>query len=130
MEKDFDAWNEKKKAVNGRQDTATLYFEEREIWWCRFGLNFGYEQDGKGVEFLRPVLVIRKMSPNTFLGLPLTLKMRKRPYLVACPAADKIPRQATLSQLKSIDIKRLRDKITFVNEADFIQIRKATRELF
>jgi mRNA-degrading endonuclease toxin of MazEF toxin-antitoxin module len=130
MQKDFDTWNEKKKIINVRQDTSTLFFEEREIWWCLCGLNVGYEQDGKGQEFLRPVLIIRKLSPNTFFGLPLTLKTRKHRYLVSCPASDNVYRQAALSQLKSLDIKRLRDRISFVSEESFVEIRKAVRELF
>ena len=130
MQKDFDVWNEEKKTINIRQDTTSLFFEEREIWWCRIGLNVGYEQDGKGIEFLRPVLVIRKLSPNTFFGLPLTLKTKKHRYLIACPASDNVCRQAALSQLKIFDIRRLHERMTFISEITFNEIRKAVRELF
>jgi mRNA-degrading endonuclease toxin of MazEF toxin-antitoxin module len=130
MQKDFDTWNEEKKIINIRQDTTSLFFEEREIWWCRCGLNVGYEQDGKGVDFLRPVLVIRKLSPNTFYGLPLTLKTKKHKYLISCPAHDAVIRQVALSQMKSLDIRRLHERMTLVTEETFKEIRKAVRELF
>ena len=31
-QKDFDTWNEEKKIINIRQDTATLFFEELKTW--------------------------------------------------------------------------------------------------
>ena len=31
MQKDFDTWNEEKKIINIRQDTTSLFFEERDI---------------------------------------------------------------------------------------------------
>ena len=42
----------------------------------RMGLNIGYEQDGKGEDFLRPVLILKKFNKRVFLGIPLT-KIKK-----------------------------------------------------
>jgi|ERR1035437_3720178 mRNA interferase MazF len=130
MQKNFDTWNEEKKIINIRQDTPHIFFKEQEIWWCFFGLNIGYEQDGKGQGFLRPVLVIKKFNPDTFVALPLTTKTRMRSYLIPCPSLDEVFRQANISQLKVLDIKRLDRRITFVQEEVFKKIRKAVRELF
>ena len=69
--KDFDAWNEDKKVVHG--SAAQVRFKDREVWWCKVGINVGYEINGKTL-FLRPVLIIRKISSNTFIGIPLTRK--------------------------------------------------------
>lgn len=60
MAKDFDGWNTKKKlahAINKRP-----FFHEREIWYCALGVNVGFEQDGKGKDFLRPVIGIKKFK--------------------------------------------------------------------
>ena len=70
--KAFDRWNEVKK--NLHESRARTRFNEREIWWCRVGVNVGYEIDGKQELFLRPVLILKKMSTNTFVGVPLTKK--------------------------------------------------------
>ena len=77
MDKNFDEWNECKK--NRDKNDIDIYFYEREIWWCAIGVNVGFEQDGKGERFARPVLIIRKFSKNVFLGVPLTtMQMRMK----------------------------------------------------
>ncbi|MDE2188339.1 MAG: type II toxin-antitoxin system PemK/MazF family toxin, partial [Patescibacteria group bacterium] len=87
-------------------------------------------QDGKGEKFLRPVLILKKLSPNTFVGLPLTLKTRQHRYFLDCHAMDKVRRQVLLSQLITFDIKRLHERMTVVGEDTFTIIRKAVRNLF
>jgi len=60
MKKDFQKWHTKKEqvdAVGGR-----LFFHEREIWWCLLGVNIGSEQDGRGVNFTRSVLIFKKFN--------------------------------------------------------------------
>lgn len=34
-----------------------LKFNEREIWFIRLGQNIGFEQNGKGEQFMRPTLI-------------------------------------------------------------------------
>ena len=130
MQKDFNTWNREKKVINIREDTTQIFFKEQEIWWSFLGLNVGYEQDGKGDGFIRPVLVIKKFSRDTFVALPLTTKTKKRNYLVPCLGIDGIFRQANITQLKTLDIKRLDRRITFVQEEYMAVIRKAVRGLF
>ena len=55
MEKDFDTWNENKKKIHAKM--SAVFYHEREVWWCALGVNVGYEQDGSGPEYYRPVLV-------------------------------------------------------------------------
>jgi len=129
-DENFNRWNEVKKITNAKDDTSHTFFKEQEIWWCYWGTNVGYEEDGKGDKSMRPVLVIRKFSPHTFVGLPLTTSNREHPYLIRCDAGDGRFRQAIISQLRTIDIRRLHEKITFVGQESFALIRKAVRELF
>ena len=70
MNKDFDGWNMVKK----RLDRAYYHFEfsEGEIWWGSVGVNIGNEQNGKGKNFCRPVLVYKKINKNLFYGIPFT----------------------------------------------------------
>jgi len=49
-----------------------LFFKEKELWWCSVGVNLGEEIFGKGVKFTRPVLIFKKFTSNSFLGLPIT----------------------------------------------------------
>ena len=63
MQKDFDSWAEVKKKIHEKGFNS--YFKERDVWWCRLGVNIGDEEDGKGNSFLRPVLVIKKFNRRT-----------------------------------------------------------------
>ena len=57
MEKDFDRWNINKKRLHSQN--VLHFYHEREIWWCSLGVNIGFEQDGTGKNFDRPVIVVR-----------------------------------------------------------------------
>ena len=66
--KDFDKWNNiKKSAHNGN---IIRSFKDRDIFYVKVGANIGFEQDGKGEEFLRPVLILKKFGQHAFLGIP------------------------------------------------------------
>lgn len=127
MEKEFDKWNIKKKALHNRQDN--LFYHEREIWWCALGINIGFEQDGSGEEYRRPVLILKGLSAKTCLIVPLTASSQKhllRPSVGV--VADKEAR-ALLSQLRVIDTKRLISKVGYLEKSIFETIRKTVRDL-
>ena len=72
MEKDFDKWNSIKKDLDKRD--KKFFFKDGEIWWMSVGLYVAKESCGKGIIFKRPVLVLKKLSSDTFIGLPLSSK--------------------------------------------------------
>jgi len=77
MHKDFEKWNQLKQRLDAIKNPP--FFNEREIWWCSIGINIGYEVYGKGTLFTRPVLIIKKRSANTFIGIPMSTKLKPRP---------------------------------------------------
>lgn len=70
MKKDFQKWHEKKTDIDEVEKRP--FFQEREIWFCHLGVNVGFEQDGNGDDFLRPVIVFRKFNKEVFWAIPLT----------------------------------------------------------
>jgi mRNA interferase MazF len=56
MEKNFNEWNFLKQNLDKKE--KTIFFKERDIWWCSLGLNIGHEENGKNTYFTRPILVI------------------------------------------------------------------------
>ena len=86
------------------------HFHEGEIFYARLGENIGFEQCGKGEQFLRPILVIRKFNQRVFWGVPLTKtqKLNKFYYPVIIKNVNSM---AVLSQLKLVDGKRLVRKV-------------------
>ena len=124
--KDFDAWNKQKKQAHAEE--SRLY-TVREIWWCRFGVNIGTEQDGSGELFLRPALILRGFGPDACLVVPLTTSAREHPLRVAVGEIDGRTARANLSQMRVIDTRRLVEKLGFLEKETFRALRKAARDL-
>ena len=76
--KKFDNWNIIKKEIDGLKNEK--YFYKRDVWFVKLGCNVGFEQDGNGEDFLRPVLVFKKFSRSLFLGMPLTKVKKKEKF--------------------------------------------------
>lgn len=129
MKKDFKKWHSKKILVNEIKNTP--FFHEREIWFCFLGANVGFEQDGKGEDFLRPVLIVRKFSKETFWAIPLTkTKKKDRPYYYSFSFVKEIESVAVLSQLRLIDARRLSYMIGEIKVSDFRKLIEKLKELF
>jgi mRNA interferase MazF len=123
MEKDFKDWHNKKEAID-RENTRTFY-HAREVWWCSIGLNVGFEQDGKGAKFSRPILILKGFSKEVFLAVPITTKNKDGKYYHEIDLKDGIKRKVILSQIRLFDAKRLQEKITMIDRAQFSEIKKA-----
>lgn len=107
MEKKFNLWNNIKKYVHAEEVRPS--FNEGEIWFAQLGSNVGFEQDGVGKGFVRPILVLKKFNKEVLLAIPLTRTQKKHPYYYHFPFREDIS-VAILSQLRLIDAKRLLDR--------------------
>ena len=76
--KNFDEWNEVKKEVNKKE--KFLKFNQRDIFFINLGQNVGYEQNGAGEKFLRPVLILKKFNKRFFLGVLLSSKSKNNQF--------------------------------------------------
>lgn len=126
MDKDFDLWNHKKKIIDC--SAGEIYYNEREIWWCYLGANVGMEQDGKGNYFMRPVLIYKKFSRNLCWVIPLSTKVLRGNFFFPLLSRSNIFRTAIISQLKSIDIKRLIEKIDSISVMEYEFIKEKTTD--
>lgn len=64
MGKRYDDWNEVKKHTENAENY--LQFESREIYNAKIGENIGFEQNGKSDEFVRPVLILKRLTKDMF----------------------------------------------------------------
>ena len=108
IQKDFDGWNERKKKLHVGGDG--IDFHERELWWASVGVNIGREQDSRADNFERPVVILKKLSPDAFCALPLTTKKRLERFQSAV-THDDVRGFALLDQVRVLDSKRLLRKI-------------------
>lgn len=93
------------------------------------GANIGFEQDGKGESFSRPILVLKKFNPFIFWAIPLSTKFKNNPYYMECTSQKGEKRMAIISQIRLMSVKRLTDKIGVIEEVSFKTIRKAVKDL-
>jgi mRNA interferase MazF len=123
MVRDFDKWNERKKALD--EKSRKPLFQEREIWWCALGANLGFEQDGKHDNFERPILILRKYNANLFFGVPLTSAEHKGKFYFEIKYGDKRKNgYAILSQGRTLSPNRLIRKIHRIGNETFQNILK------
>jgi len=125
--KDFDTWSGIKKQLH--QKNSRVFFHEREIWWCSLGENIGYEQDGSGEMFVRPVVVFKKFNNEVFLGIPLTKTQKSTKFYFPFSFQDDVVSNAVLSQVRLIDAKRLRYQGGTMHKQDFKGLKKSFTEL-
>lgn len=120
---DLTIWHNKKAQLN-KLDTSKLFFKEREIWWCYLGQNVGMEQNGKGSNFARPVLIIRKYSKTLCSVVPLSNQVHSGTYFFSLLAESNEIRVASLHHMRTIDVRRLINKIDTISKIEFNFIKE------
>ncbi|VAY88144.1 hypothetical protein MNB_ARC-1_1324 [hydrothermal vent metagenome] len=118
--KEFDEWNEIKKDIS--KTPQKFFIKQREIYWIYLGENIGFEQNGKGDEFLRPVLVYKKFSANLFYGIPLTTNVKNSKFYFHFKVKNR-DNCAILSQMRLFDTKRIHDNLGKISVDDFAKLK-------
>lgn len=113
--KDFDNWNLKKKNTN---DLNPVPFSEGEIWWCKIGVNIGSEQDGKGTNFERPILIIKKINNRIAWIVPLSSAFQSNKYRIQVSDTS----QAVLSQFRTVDSRRFVRRIKVIDRSELERV--------
>ena len=120
--KNFNEWNTEKKKLDAFAFKPPL-FKEREIWWCSYGVNIGSEVCGKNKYFRRPILIIKKLSQFSFIGVPMSTKENKGSWYVSVTHSEGIRNTINLAQIRYIDYKRLDKKIGTIDTAEFVKVK-------
>ena len=125
--KAFQDWCKLKIALWGK--SSKIVFKQSDIWWCSLGMNLGEEIFGKGVKFTRPVLVFRKFTSNSFLGLPLTAQEKQGSWYVGITIHGE-KSYVMLNQARILDKKRLTNRIATLDDSDFKKVRDRFLEFY
>ena len=122
MLKRFIEWIQNK--INLDTKERIIEINQGEVYWCALGENIGDEENGKGDNFRRPVLVLKKVNKNIFWGVPLSTKNKDNIYYIRVLLKN-IEQSAMISQLRVLDTKRLDKKIGYISRKDFVDIQNA-----
>ncbi len=126
--KDFDNWSKKKKSIDARDIFS--HPQEKEIWWSSIGINIGSEVYGKGKDSTRPVLVINAEGSESFIGIPLTSKVKNRKYSCIIKTDDGVLHTALVYQTRSFDKRRLTTRKYVLSENEYMKKKKYFNKLY
>jgi mRNA interferase MazF len=130
MDDNFNRWNEVKKGVES--ENILVGFKNRDIFYMSMGKNIGYEQDGKGENFVRPVVIVKGFNKDIFFGIPLSTKLKegKFYYQFSFKKQGEITANiALLSQMRLFSTKRLLNKIGVISVEDFQKLKEKFKVL-
>jgi len=122
----FDKWNNIKQKIEKKR--TKIKFSQGNIYFMSIGHNIGYEVYGKKELFLRPVLVYRKLSSTSFIGIPLTSKQKEGNYYFTFRYTNKTLSTALLNQIRVFDIKRAYYYDGYIKTKDFAKLRDKLKE--
>lgn len=126
-DKFFDEWIMIKRRLHFGASQRS--FSEGEIWWCAVGENVGVEINGKSDTFARPILVLKKLSKFSFMGIPLTTKAHDGTWYVKFRFKD-VDEYAVLSQARAISVSRLYKRMGEVSSSDLALVRRGFEVLY
>ncbi|MDR1184430.1 MAG: type II toxin-antitoxin system PemK/MazF family toxin [Coriobacteriales bacterium] len=127
--KDYKEWMVVKATTNSSNARPKVY-RDGEIWLCKIGENIGFENDGKGAKFVRPVLILKRYkNGNTCHVVPLSTTDKRTRYHYAFDGGTGKTSVALLSQSKTIDAMRLYHRIGTATSKDFAEIRSRIKEI-
>lgn len=129
MSEHFDEWNSVKKET----DTLTSpIFKEREVYYIRMGHNIGHEQNGKGDEFVRPVVVLKRLSREMFIGIPLSSQIKSGSFYHTVrfyKNGVETINNAIVAQIRLFSARRLLNKIGMIHQNEFGELKKSVADL-
>jgi len=109
--------------------SPNILFKEGELWWCVLGRNVGTEIYGKGDNFKRPILILKKLNTGSLFAIPLTSQIKIGSWYVPV-VHDGKERTVILSQARTLDARRLVDRIGTLNHDEFQRIKTAFVEFY
>jgi mRNA-degrading endonuclease toxin of MazEF toxin-antitoxin module len=118
----FNKWIQLK--INSNQRKQRPLFSERDVWWSSFGQNVGDEENGKGDNFMRPVVILKKFNQNICLVAPTSRKLKDNKYYFEIEYNSQ-KYSVLISQIRTIDAKRLRKRIARLSKHELKEIRKS-----
>ncbi len=126
--KNFQDWF----SLKPKLDKLNYYppkFSQKQVWFCYCGENIGIEISGKGKEFLRPFLILKKLDRYSFIGLPLSTKDKVGNRYFKIYFKEKL-QTIYLHQPRHLDYRRLKYKVGEITDNEFSQIKNNFLNLY
>lgn len=122
----YNNWNLKKQDIQFKKKKSgesNIYFKEADIWWCSIGINIGTESYGKGENFRRPVLIMKKLSADLCIALPLTSKEKMGTWFIDVTFHGE-KKWVMLYQIRTLNKKRFYLKMGQLDPTDMKRVKE------
>lgn len=125
----FYEQNEVKKKVDKKEG---FKIKSATIYWVNVGQNVGTEIYSKGGDFLRPVLVIKKIFNRAFIGIQLISKDKGENDFLYFKFKDSkdTPQTALLAQIRLCDTKRVKSVKSRIPKSVLQEIKDRAKNIF
>jgi len=123
---DFDSWNEVKKRISaeGMSRVTCAFPKKGEVWMCVLGKNIGFEQDGAGETFSRPVLVVKKFNNQMAWAVPLSTKQKNIDFYYNFTDCEGRDVSVILAQIRLLSTRRFKRKLYELEGHHRVEISK------
>ncbi len=121
---DFDSWNELKKRLDALDEAPDRFPQKGEVWMSNLGKNIGFEQNGIGERFSRPLLVVKKFNTHMFWAVPLSTKQKNFDFYYNFVDSNNKAVSIILAQLKLVSVKRVERKLYDLDKVHFQRVKK------
>jgi len=121
---EFNKWNELKKKIEAEKNDPDKFPKEREVWMSNIGRNIGFEQNGSGDNFSRPVVIVKKFNNHMFWAIPLSTKQKDFDFYFNYIDLNNQKVSAVLAQMKLVSVKRLKRKLYDIPSEIFNEIKQ------
>ena len=94
------------------------------------GQNVGFEQNGKGEKFVRPIVILKKITNQMFIGIPLSSQLKKGDWFFEFEFnyKDSLSHNiAIIPQIKMFSSRRLLNKIGVMKIEDFDKLKQKVK---
>lgn len=122
---EFNRWNFLKQKIE--KNEPEIFTKEGYVWMANIGKNIGFEQNGSGNNFSRPLLIIKKFNNHMFWIVPLSSKQKKLDFYFNYIDINGQKVSAVLAQLRLVSVKRLKRKMYEIDPSLLIQIKNRIR---
>ena len=126
--KEYDIWNELKKAIQSEISEPDYFPQEGEVWMSSIGKNIGYEQNGSGDNFSRPLLVVKRFNNHMFWCIPLSTKQKKFDFYFNFTDPNNEKVSVILAQMKLVSVKRLKRKLYAIPQNILAEIKEKLKK--
>ncbi len=129
-DEEFDSWNQLKKKIDEKDSVSEGFPKKGEVWMIALGKNIGFEQNGAGNNFSRPMLIVKKFNNHMFWAISLSTKQKSLDFYhnFTDPNGKKV--SAVLAQMKLISVKGLQRKLYEFDAKEYTTIRGRLQRFF